>query len=194
MLDFQITEFWNWFAKNSNGFDPSNFDKGLMKELDHKIVNWELSWEIGPGFTKEYSLTLSPNGNINLLAQTNNIIDQAPMLDAWEFYSSKQPKQNWQRAKLIDKGLEFEATDWTYILLQYPDDKVEILVKADNLKSLDKNSKEIAVDLILTNLLGEQIKMTQLDFIDIVNDFENENEITEIQFLPKHLKEIKKGS
>ena len=194
MPDFEITDFWNWFTKNSNGFNSAEFDKDLIEELDLKIVNWGLSWEIGPGLTKKNSFTISPNGNKDLLVQTNHIIDKAPMLDDWEFYSSKQPKENWNKAKLIDRGIEFEATNWTYVLLQYPDDKIEILVKADNLQSLDANSKEIAVDLILTNLLGEERKMNEIDFIDIVNNFENDIGITEIQFLLNHLSKIKKDA
>jgi hypothetical protein len=193
MLDYQITDFWKWFGENSNRLDSANFDRDLIKELDDTVKNWGLTWEIGPGLIKEHSLTISPNGNKNLLDQTNYIIDKAPMFDDWEFYGSKQAKENWGKAKLIDRGFEFEATNWTYVLLKYPDDKIEIMVKADNLKSLDTNSKAIAVDLVLTNLLGEERKMSEIDFVDIVNEFDKGYGITEIQFLPDHLSKMKRG-
>jgi len=194
MLDFQIIEFWKWFEKSSPKLDSENFDKGLLKKLDNKIENWELTWEIGPGLTKKHSLTISPNGSINLLDKTRNIIDQAPVLAEWEFYSSKQPKENWDRAKLIDKNFEFEAKNWTYVLLKYPDDKIEIQIKAENLKSLDSHSKEIAVDLVLTNLLGEERKIHDIDFIEIVDDFDNDDETTQLKFLPDHLSQTKNGA
>lgn len=74
----------------------------------------------------------------------------------------------------------------------YPDDKIEILIKADNLKRFDTRTKELAVDLVLTNLLGEKAKIEELDFTGIVDKFDNEKGITKLKFLPAHLDRTKK--
>jgi hypothetical protein len=187
MQDRDILNFWSWFVKKSNTLHSDNYDKNILNELDRTISNWGLSWEIGPGISKENSLTISPNGDKELLSKTNSIIDKAPQLENWEFYFAKQPKENWYLAKLVDTDFEIDASEWTYVLLKYEDEKIEILLKADTLSKLDKEAKEIAADLILTNLLGEELKIRKIDFIEVVEKFDGEKGITELKFLPAHI-------
>jgi len=187
MQDKDILNFWSWFAKNSGNLQSDNYDKNILNELDQIISNWGLGWEIGPGISKENSLTISPNGDKELLDKTNYIIDKAPQLDSWAFYSAKQSKENWHLATLVDTDFKIDASNWTYVLLKYEDEKTEILLKADSLANLDTETKELAADLILTNLLGEKLKIQKLDFIDVVEKFEDEKGITELRFLPAHI-------
>ncbi|MBS1755483.1 MAG: hypothetical protein JST34_15695 [Bacteroidetes bacterium] len=191
MQEKDILNFWSWFTENSNNLQSDSYEKILLDKLDKTICNWGLVWEVGPGLLKENSLTISPNGDKELLGKTNNIIDKAPQLDNWEFFDSKQPKENWRLATLVDTGLQIDASDWTYVLLKHEDEKIEILLKADSLSNLDIETKELAVDLILTNLLGEKLKIEKIDFVDIVENFDNEKEITELKYLPAHLTDKK---
>lgn len=187
MQDRDILNFWNWFAKNSNNLQSDSYDQNILDELNNIISNWDLGWEIGPGLLKENSLTISPNGNKDLLVKTNVIIDKAPTLDNWEFYSTKQSKENWHLARLVDTGFEIDASNWKYVLLMYEDGKVEILIKADTLSDLDTETKELAANLILTNLLGEKLKIQKIAFIDVVDEFDDEKGITELKYLPAHI-------
>lgn len=187
MQDKDIQNFWSWFTKNASSLQSDNYDKALLDKLDITISNWGLVWEVGPGLLKENSLTISPNGDKELLNKTSNIIDKAPQLDNWEFFNAKQPKQNWYLATLVDTGFEIDASDWTYVLLKYEDERIELLLKADSLTSLDIETKELAADLILTNLLGEKLKIEKIDFIDVVDRFDNEKGVTELKYLPAHL-------
>jgi len=191
MQDRDILTFWNWFTKNSVRLQSNDYDQDILHELDRIVSNWDLVWEIGPGLSKENSLTISPNGDKNLLDKAKSIIDKAPQLDNWEFYSAKQSKQNWHLAKLLDTDLQIDASNWTYVLLKYDDEKIEILLKADTLITLDQEIKEIAADIVLTNLLGEELKIRKIDFIDIVEKFDNEKGITELKFLPDHITDKK---
>jgi hypothetical protein len=43
----------------------------------------------------------------------------------------------------------------------------------------------------LTNLLGEKLKIQKIDFIEVVEKFDDEKGITELKYLPAHLKEKK---
>ena len=192
MLDFQLDNFWDWFKQNANHLHSDRYDTTLLKELDQTISNWGLGWEIGPGLTKENSLTISPNGDAKLLAKASEIIDSAPKFDNWEFYFYKQPKENWDKTNF--GNAKIDASDWTYVLLKYPDDKIEILIKADNIKHLDTSTKELAVDLVLTNLLGEKRKMEELNFVAIVDEHENKNGITQLKYLPAHLDKTTNGT
>lgn len=187
MLDNQITNFWYWFTKNSDHLHSDNYEKEILDALDRKVSDWDLVWEIGPGVAKKNSLTISPNGDKDLLDKAKSIIAKAPVLDNWEFYYSKQPKENWHMARLVDMALEIDALNWTYVLFQYPDNKIEILLKADSISHLNKETKELAADLILTNLLGEKLKIEKIDFIELVDDFDDKKRITKLKFLPAHL-------
>lgn len=186
-----IAEFWDWFAQNSTSLKSDRYDEILIDELDQIISNWDLVWEIGPGLTKSNSLTISPNGNKDLLDKAKSVIASAPELDTWEFYYLKQPKENWHKANLIDKAVKIDALEWTYILFQYEDKKIEIVLKADNLAHLDQETKELAIDLVLTNLLGEQLRIAKIDFFDIVEEFDNAKGGIKLEYLPAHLSDKK---
>jgi hypothetical protein len=187
----EIVNFWSWFTKNSNRLQSDSYDKILLDKLDKTISNWGLVWEVGPGLLKGNSLTISPNGDKELLDKTNGIIEKAPQLNNWEFYSAKQPKENWYLAKIIDTGFKIDASDWTYVLLKYEDEKTEILLKADSLVNLDIETKRLAADLILTNLLGEKLKIEKIHFLDIIDKFDDEMGVTELKYLPAHISDEK---
>ncbi|MFT3679940.1 MAG: hypothetical protein QM791_06685 [Ferruginibacter sp.] len=72
-------------------------------------------------------------------------------------------------------------------LLKYKDGKIEVLVKADNLVDYDKDTKELIVEIVLINLLGERMFMERVDYFDVVEEFDCEAGITEIKYLSEHL-------
>ncbi len=80
MQDKDIVNFWSWFTKNSGNLHSDHYDKLILNELDRIISDWGLTWEIGPGLSKENSFTISPNGDKELLSKAKNIIDKAPQL------------------------------------------------------------------------------------------------------------------
>lgn len=93
MLDFQITDFWDWFAKKSNKLYSDNYATEFLAKLDETISSWRLGWKIGPGLIKENSLTISPNGNKKLLDHTNKIINRAPNLTIGNFILGNNKKK-----------------------------------------------------------------------------------------------------
>lgn len=60
-------------------------------------------------------------------------------------------------------------------------------MKADNLVMYAKDTKKLIVEIVLINLLGERMFMERVDYFDIVDEFDSDQGITEIQYLPKHL-------
>jgi len=191
MFESQIKDFWEWFEYKSKQIGSDIYDQDFLNEIDTTISNWELGWEIGPGISKPNSLTISPNGNIDLIEKVNEVVHKAPTLDEWEIFSFKQPKENWHSA-LVDSNLEVNAQSWTYQLLAYPDEKIEILVNADNIHHLPRETKDLIVDLVITNLLGEKIKMFCLDYLTVVDKFDTSTGITQIKYLSAHLASQKK--
>lgn len=94
MQDKDIINFWKWFIENKDNLESNSYDSAILQQLDKTISHWDLNWEIGPGQSKENSLTISPKGNPTLLNLTEQIISKAPRVDNWQFYSTKQPKEN----------------------------------------------------------------------------------------------------
>lgn len=193
----EIVQFWNWFVENSNQLEIHNCDPDMLLSLDNKILAWKLVWEIGPGETKENSLCISPNGNLLLLGDTEEIVSYAPNLSNWEFYHYKQPKLGWNKVHIRDRNLSFDAIDWTYVLLEYPDNKLECILKAENIKSLDEQTQFLAADIILTNLLGERSNMTDISFLDIVPEFDDPTYLEKagsLKNLKAHLQNLGRGA
>ncbi|XZF15907.1 hypothetical protein ACTHGU_07200 [Chitinophagaceae bacterium MMS25-I14] len=187
MQNKNILNFWKWFNDNKSKLESDSYDPSFIEKLDETITEWELDWEIGPGVLKENSMTISPKGNIKLLPATEKIIEKAPAIDDWEFYPVKQPKQNWFLLELPDDNINIDAKHWEYVLLQYKDGKIEVLIKADSLSEFDKDTKEIIADIVLTNLLGEKLFMEKVDYFDIVDEFESRKGVSRLEYLPKHL-------
>ena len=192
MLNYQIEEFWLWFDKSQKHLGEDIHNHEFLQQIDTTITNWGLGWEIGPGISKLYSITISPNGNSKLVDKVNAVTHQAPLFDNWEVFSFKQAKKNWQ-ILVLDNSITVECSGWAYCLLRYPDDEImiEIEVKADNIASYPAETKNLIVDLVLTNLLGEEIKMKSLSGIVLVDEFETNSGISNIKHLPAHLVTLK---
>lgn len=63
----------------------------------------------------------------------------------------------------------------------------------DKYNSIDGNSetKKLAIEIALTNLLGEERFITCIKNINIVNEFEeNENKATQLRYINEHLDKL----
>jgi len=191
-----IKEFWNWFSENCQKFDNDFENTDLLYELDKRINELgEFSWEIGPGITSPNSLVISPGGNIDLLPCTKEIIGQSQPCLGWEYYYAKPPKE-W------DLLFDFETRDglkvhvdaslWEYVLLRYEDGMFEIIIEVTNIGELNENDKLAIVEILLDGVIGEELRMTRICLIDVVEEFENEygNKASNIKYLLKHINSL----
>ncbi|MBS4064316.1 MAG: hypothetical protein KGZ74_07130 [Chitinophagaceae bacterium] len=95
MEENRIKDFWLWFNSISNELESNFRNEILLKQLDKKIDHLgNFTWEIGPGRKEPNMLVISPNGNVDLLEDTKQIIDLVPKIKRWEFYYAKQPRIN----------------------------------------------------------------------------------------------------
>jgi len=69
------------------------------------------------------------------------------------------------------RKISANANAWEYVLLQYRDGKIKVLIKADTLNEFDKDTKELLAVIVFTNLPCEQIFTERVDYFDIVDDF-----------------------
>jgi hypothetical protein len=190
----EISNFWNWFKINSGDLQSNKYPNDKLDELDRRVLDFGLRWEVGPGKTKENSFTISPSGDNEKIELTKEFIRLSPTLDSWEFYNFKQPKVNWDKLELPEDNINITADNWRYILLKYKDGKKEILTKGDSLDSIDPDLKIVVAETVLTNLIGEERMMTELDFVDVLSPDDNTYDLHDIKDLIGNLDYIKNGA
>jgi hypothetical protein len=189
-----INTFWNWFKANADDLQSNKYPNDKLDELDRRVLNFGLRWEVGPGKTKENSFTISPSGDNKKIELTKEFIRLSPTIGSWEFYNFKQPKVNWDKLELPEDNINITADKWRYILLKYEDGKKEILIKGDSLNTVDPDLKLVVAETVLTNLIGEERMMTELDFIDVLSPDDNTYDLHDITELIENLDYIKNGA
>lgn len=189
----KVKEYWSWFLSNKDVLENYSVDKRIVPLIDKHISRLgDYGWEIGPGITKKYSFTISPNSNEKRLKETIEIVELAPKLKDWEFHFAKPPKEFDYKIKLPNKKHQLQiidGSDWQYVLLQYSDGKFEILIKALNLESFAEDIKVDAIYIMVESIIGEEKLIRFIDYIDLVEDFETEykKSISSLKVLKTHL-------
>jgi hypothetical protein len=183
----EINNFWNWFDENKNDLQSQKHPNDKLEELDRKVTEYKLRWEVGTGKVKANALTISPGGDHEKIELAKEFIKSSPTLDSWEFYSFKMPKENWKQLEIPRYDINITAEDWTYTLLKYEDGKTEVLIKGNSLNLIDPDYKVGLVEIVLINLIGEERMMTEIDFIDVLDIDDDTYELNDIEELEGHL-------
>lgn len=158
--------------------------------MDKRISSLgDFTWELGPGLHSSNMLVISPCGELSLLEETKKIISYSPKCKGWDFFYAKPPK-DWD---LIfdfyrDSGerIEVDASTWEYVLLKYDDGMFEILIKCENVdSSLSIDERQIACEILLDGILGEELRTLRFEVIEVVDSFESkyQNKVLNIKSL-----------
>lgn len=151
----------------------------LIDDLDKRVtlLGERMDWEIGPLNNREQYFCLSPNLNENLIPLVREIVEAAPELKNWKVIPFK-PKKGWigQWKMFNETGKEImvDADSWRCVLYKFEDDVYEIDVKVEHVDGND-DIKYLAVDIVLTNLLGEEVYLKTIKNISLVKGFEEKS-------------------
>ncbi|MEZ5021877.1 MAG: hypothetical protein R2728_01205 [Chitinophagales bacterium] len=180
-----IESFWEWFEANESTIIEAIKDKNrgdysfLVNTLDNLVLSFgRLGWEIGHGKNKPYFLTLSPNNDRELLAVTKKIVAAAPTKKSWEFNPAKLPVDWDLKFEVYDNDFEehtIDATSWHQVLKQRSDGSINLFLKADNIHFLDHETKMRTVDMVVTSILGEELRIHRINKIKLIEDFEDKH-------------------
>ncbi len=188
--------FWDWFSKHNIDFGENFDNEKLLTELDDRLmVLGNFAWEIGPGSRCANQLVISPGGNLNLLPITKEIVSYAKTIHGWEFHYAKPPKE-WDLIFDFEKDngevINIDASNWQYVLLKDEEGGFEIIIQTHNLDGLSEDDKLIISEILLDGILGEEIRMLYISYIDVVKSFDNQylNKSNDIKYLDNHLKTI----
>lgn len=184
-LNTRIQAFWSWFAETEGAIreyfaEEDIVDKAaLIEAIDNKVLDFGLfSWQIAPGFSRPFSLTISPNGNKERLKISKMIIQAAPSLPDWEFNYAKPAQDEALAFSLYDDFLVEQAIDasqWRYALVKKTDGRLVVILEAKNVRHLDADTALIAGEQVLTKLLGEELVITHVHRIEVVEELEEEH-------------------
>ncbi len=166
----QIRSFWEWFSRAANELEGDFGNDELLEELDTKVRQLgPVSWEIGPGMTKDFLLVITPDGDASRLALTRHIVELAPSLSRWEVHPAKPPKQ-WDFRFSVDVGdcdLQLDASEWSYVLYRYPDNIFDITVVAPELALTSASHHEWIVTIAIDSAVGEEARLKSFATIEV---------------------------
>jgi hypothetical protein len=174
----KIAEFWNWFQEIASSLAQDLENPSLVKELDTRIgeMDSNLSWEIGPGSHEPSQFVISPNLDRDLREKAREIISRAPVIQGWEFYSARRPKDwDYKFAMHTAEGrepIQLDASTWSFVLLQYPDGIREVLLQGNNLPPLDDDERWQAAAIALESILGEEVLLDRIGPFELVDQLE----------------------
>lgn len=198
-IRLDIVDFWDWFQVHEHMYRDIVDAQAAVDAMNEQVLQFGLfSWEIGEGKTKPHYLTLSPNGDKGRLELSKKIVAAAPELPQWEFNYCKPPKDWDFTFEAFDQFMikqQFDASGWEYLLQRNEDSEVEIFILADNLHVLDADDEMNAIDLVLTNVLGEENVIHNLDAFEVVDEFEPQFDdlIEKLPLLRHHFAKFLKG-
>lgn len=191
----KIRKFWKWFHKHAfeigNLLDAGKSD-ALAEAFRPRIdrLHPELDWEVGPGKSKTYMLTISSKSNRKLRQETERIVANAPQDLDWEFYASIQPRAPHRGVIVRHQGrnLEVETESWGFLSEEDPErGKIHIVIVDEDLPLLPREAALHAVFIMLDALLGEDIVEQWIGTIEIGKPDDSYETLRPIQELPGYV-------
>lgn len=190
----KISAFFDWFSIRASQLEANLNDVYLLTELDKKVLEiGYFDWELGPYDDTSFFLAISPNLDKNRLQDTRDIISLAKECQNWTFLNAKPAKGwlgNFEIQDDFDNTVFVDATNWKYVLYKY-EDELEIDVLIDNMSNMKVSY--LALDVLLTNLLGEQRYMDSFVVINIIHDLKafDMSKSSDLSNLGDHLDRLK---
>lgn len=162
-LKQRVTEFWKWFALNSQRFYATIEDKKcseLVDDVSAAIDRWlpDLAWVFGPGENKiGHSFTLSGEGILAKQFVTAYWLSQAPKITGWTFYSFRQQEETVRDFSLeLDEHESFRPAEfWLFPYVNVQNERIDITVWHPSIHRLPDQPRFTALFLVLDELLGE---------------------------------------
>lgn len=184
----KISSFWEWFEIQEKRIREILDDERhpereeLVQMMDNQVLSLGLfTWEMGPDGSSAFYLTISPNGDPELLKLSQSIVEASPALPAWTFYHAKPIKEETIELKLYDEeyNLHFvHAKDWRFDLSPTSNGQVDITIVAKNMKHLDRETQIGAGNLVISSLLGEECHILYVRHVRVTTQADSKDRPT----------------
>src|SRR5256885_3238525 len=158
----------------------------LFRSIDK--INNELVWEIGAAAEKPYLLTISSEGNPSLRPIVDEILQAAPELPDWEFYSARPARMPPGKIRLPDRKIEFDTKNWQFVPIERLETgRLDLLVLDDGLAFSDREAALKAVSIYLDQILGEDTVEAWVGHFDVETPHGSQRKAYAITELPDYL-------
>lgn len=179
-MQAQIHQFWYWFNQNQAQFKNIQNPERVRELLDNQLLVFgKVSWGIDMPKKDEYVLTISPNGDEKLFYTIKRLVEFAPNLSDWDFRYCKPPELDWdfqfEAFNTFYILQKYDASEWSFVLIEEEDYRIRVEIKTPNLDSLDLEEKLIAIDMAVTRLLGEELRIKEVHSVTLTHQFESED-------------------
>lgn len=158
-----IKSFWKWFAENSDDLKVI-YESGRLEDLAREIgreldkIEPQIAWEMGPGKKQPHLFALSGEGNSKLREIADLIVQLAPKLKGWEFYSSRPARPAPGVVRLPESGQSFDTMEWEFIPLERPEKgRLDLTIVSDQLSGAERANALRAISIYLDQSLGEDV-------------------------------------
>ena len=107
------------------------------------------------------------------MAITEQVIRESPIVSNWSFFDGIQPKGDYI-ISLYDSDMDIQTVDAsTWKICARPiQNRFELKIEVNGTAHIDEDTETIAVDLLLTSLLGERQKIARILDFQIVDEFD----------------------
>ena len=140
-------------------------------------------------------LAISPRLNEEYLAITKEIVNYAPSCKCWWLLHAKPKKEYAPVFNMVNengKSILVDISDWEYVLFLFEDGTFDIDICISSIEG-NLETKNLAVDVALTGLMGEERFMTLIKNIRIVDNFrENKKHATKLKQINEHIEKLVK--
>jgi hypothetical protein len=163
-LKERVLAFWTWFSEVADDFYATIDDKRcrdlepvVSAKVDELLPGF--GWVFGPGADgKGHSFTLTPEGVSYKRLPAYFWLSQAPHLEGWTFYASRQATTpiSPDRSIQID-GLDFKAQEiWITPWVDGQEEKIDITVWHPLFDKIKESLRHTVTFLWLDEVLGEE--------------------------------------
>ncbi|MEL6625438.1 MAG: hypothetical protein AAFQ83_17545 [Bacteroidota bacterium] len=180
-MDLSLREkarlFWERFSLLSEDLLSNPESSELIRRLDRLVQELgDFDWEYGPSAVAEFYFSISPNFRVDLIQDVNEIVAVAPRIINWELIAGRPRKREilneFVITNIYGEDLEVNAKDWMCILYKFKNQTYDLDVQINGLH-VDEETQYQAVEIHISNLIGEMIFLSKIKNISIVEDFDS---------------------
>ncbi|WP_435896166.1 hypothetical protein [Oceaniferula spumae] len=187
--------FWRWFSENADTFyqaiENGDFDphvETVTQRMEQLLPG--AAWCFGPGENGVgHSFTLSPEGSPYMALLMTHLVKQAPDLEGWTFYDSRQASPNFDGMKMNIADETISAQEiWVTPSVDADRETIDLVCWAPVFEKLPERDRGQIIFLWLDEAIGEFQVGNRLGYIDInTSGLQNAIPLSE---LPDYIKEM----
>ena len=158
----RVAQFWEWYATAASRLYQtieSGHCGDLATEVSEKVngLGPGFAWVFGPGANETgHSLTVSGEGNAHRQLLAAYWLAQAPKLDGWTFYSSRQPSAQPGLGRINIADLDFDPKAfWLTPSVNEEHQCIDLTVWHPLFPQLENSPRWTVLFLFLDEALGE---------------------------------------